>query len=137
MTRRILVIDDGVSPFEPLLNMCGLPGAEVVRCGTREWGGPSVQACASRADLLVSVALEPKQHWIAFLGGLAKRRTLAPVLAVLRADASGELLAAAARVADDFILWSTDRAPELQQRIARLLSGRGTPARFPRTWHAA
>jgi DNA-binding NtrC family response regulator len=129
MTRRILVIDDGVSPFEPLLSMCGLPGAEVVRCGTGEWGGPSVQACASRADLLVSVALEPKQHWVAFLAGLAKRRTLAPVLAILRADASGELLAAAARVADDFILWSTDRVPELQQRIARLLG----PAEDTRT----
>lgn len=120
MSRRILVIDDGVSPFEPVLSACGVPGAEVVRCGAGEWGGLSVPASASKADLLVSVAFEPKQQWVGFFAHLASR-TLAPVLAILRADASGELLAAAARMADDFILWGTDRVPELQQRIARLL----------------
>ena len=119
MSRRILVIDDGVSPFEPVLSACGVPGAEVVRCGSGEWGGLSAPASASKADLLVSVAFEPKQPWVGYFAHLSSR-TLAPVLAILRADASGELLAAAARVADDFILWGTDRVPELQQRIARL-----------------
>jgi DNA-binding NtrC family response regulator len=120
MSRRILVIDDGVCPFEPLLNECGVPGVEVVRCVAKAGGLPA-PSCAPRADLLVSIAFEPKQEWIGFFIGLASCRSPTPILAILRRDTSGELLAAAARVADDFLLWDSDRLPELQQRITRLL----------------
>src|SRR5262249_44947868 len=121
MSRRILVIDDSVRPFEPLLNECGVPGVEVVRCGVRKVGGLPAPSCAPRADLLVSIAFEPKQEWMGFFIGLASWRSPPPLLAILRRDTSGELLAAAARVADDFLLWDSDRVPELQQRITRLL----------------
>lgn len=121
MSRRILVIDGGASRFEPVLKECGVPDVEVLRRSVEEEGGLSAPTCTSRMDLLVPIAFEPKEKWVKFFTDLTSRRWIIPMLAILRADVSGELLAAAARVADDFILWSSDRIGELRQRIARLL----------------
>jgi two-component system response regulator GlrR len=121
MSRRILMIDDGASAFAPVLSACGVPGAEVLHCPAAEWGGTSAPAAASRAALLVPVAFAHKHEWMGFFGNLIGARSVVPVLAILRPDASGELLAAAARASDDFILWGNDRSGELRERIGRLL----------------
>jgi DNA-binding NtrC family response regulator len=114
MSRRILVIDDAASAFEPVLAQC-VPSAKVVRCAPREW-----RATAARFDLLMPVALAPAPHWSTLFDALKRRAAAAPVLAVVGAEAGADVLTAAARAADDFMIWSADRASELRQRIVRL-----------------
>jgi DNA-binding NtrC family response regulator len=69
----------------------------------------------------VPVALEPRAEWVGFFGGLGSRPPGAPVLAILGDGAGRDLLAAAARAADDFVLWDGNRGAELQHRLIRLL----------------
>jgi two-component system response regulator GlrR len=119
--RRLLLIEDGAVPFGTVLNDCGLE-ADVIRCRPGDCGsfctkpGPT-----TRLDLLVPVVLEAKDDWLGLFGELTRRPIRVPVLAILRETVTAEVLAAAARAADDFMLWSADRVAELRERINRLL----------------
>ena len=117
MSRRLLLIDDGASGFGSELSACS-PALEVLRCDPREWGTASTDG---KAHLLVPVAFAAGPLWTEFFGNLSRLVVAVPVLAIVGPDTGSDLLSAAARAADDFMVWDGDRGDELRTRVARLL----------------
>jgi DNA-binding NtrC family response regulator len=119
MTYRLLLIEDDDMAFAPVLCQCGIK-ADVTRLGT-EWNALSQALADIKLDLLMPVARGGRPEWLRFFDVL-RRHATTPILAVLRENPSAELVAAAARNADDFIMWNVDRIGELRERVARLLA---------------
>jgi two-component system response regulator GlrR len=118
MSRRLLLIDDGASGFARELTACGVPAPDVLRCDAKEWGSAT---SGGKVHLLVPVVFAGGPFWTDFFTGLSRSVVPAPVLAILGAGTGGDLLSAAARAADDFMVWGVDRIGELRTRITRLL----------------
>jgi two-component system response regulator GlrR len=119
MRHRLLLIEDEDSSFAAVLSGCGVP-ADVVRCATGQWDSLRATLPDTKPDLLVPVASGEGPEWPRFFGALTESKA-PPILAILREGASTQLIAAAARTADDFILWADHRGNELRERVARLL----------------
>jgi two-component system, NtrC family, response regulator GlrR len=116
---RLLVLEQGTFAVGDLLSEVSLP-ATTLQVDRLPWS-ESVGLVADRAfDLLLSVASSQSDQARSLIAWVGRLRCLAPVLAVLPADASEELLGAASKSVDDFVLWPVQKG-ELQQRIARML----------------
>src|SRR5262245_8223532 len=116
MGHRLLLIDEGGFPLAATLSTHGLD-AEVLRCGPCEWTSLITQTSPpERLDLVVA-AVDAGQQWHTFFQTLRGRTVRPPILAIV-ADTSGpDLLRLAACAADDFIVWSDNRASELCERV--------------------
>ena len=116
MPHRVLFIEDG--PFS-LREECGSVLNLIPECAPWESSLPK-RLREQALDLVVAVAVPERPSVHDFFQWLAKTPIGVPTLAVL--PATDELVRAAAKAVDDFII-SPFRSVELQHRIARLLGG--------------
>jgi len=113
--RRLLIVEQTSVPLESCL--AGVP----VRCERLPWDGADpVRFRSSAAELVVAVAELPAARALRLLDWLRTYPAPAPTVAVLPADSPEEVLTAASRTVDDFVLWPA-RPEELRQRLARFL----------------
>src|SRR5579859_2009608 len=121
MMSRVLLIEEGGFPLAPMLSQGGCD-AEVLLCGPRDWTSRvTMGSRADQLDLIIAAALEVNHEWLALFETLRAGMHRPPLLAILGDRAAPDLLGVVAGVADDFIIWSDNRASELRERVMRLL----------------
>lgn len=127
MPHRLVVVKDQDAAPERSLGRF-LPAESGFSCQYLDWVRASADAVRSLgAELVIALADAGHARALMMLRSLRDWSLGAPLLAVLPAEADGELLDAAAQTADDFIC-SPLRKDELRHRVLRLL-GRGSEDR--------
>jgi DNA-binding NtrC family response regulator len=112
---HLLVVEQISVPLEPYLT--GVP----VHCERVPWDGADpVRLRSSSAELIVAVAGLPASRALGLLDWLRTYPSPPPTLAILPADSPEEVLTAASRTVDDFVLWPA-RPEEIRLRLARFL----------------
>lgn len=125
MPHRLVVVKDRDAAPERTLGHL-LPAESGFSCQYLDWDASSAHTIRSLgAQLVIALAAAEQATALAMLRSLQGSSFAAPLLAVLPAEADGELLAAASQAADDFICAPFGR-DELRNRVLRLL-GRGSP----------
>src|SRR5574341_746100 len=120
MPHRLLVVQEESSCSTDIEAAFGAPAGHQ-RCTRSGWRDFDVTTLGEdAADLVVPVAVPPREEAMEFFEWLRSHAIHAPTLAVVPAEMDSRLLDRVAEVVDDFLLWPA-RPEECRHRVARLL----------------
>ena len=119
---RVLVIEQQACSVADCLDGISLP-TSTLHIDRLPWSESLGPVGDRSVDLLVPVASADPDNCGRLFAWLARQRSFTPVIAVVPAEASDDVLNATSEAVDDFVLWPA-RKEELQQRITRILGSR-------------